>query len=267
MKIPPLLIAALLVTSLHGQEDPFTKNKVKPAEVETIASESPKNISICYETFSMPLAQAAKLQRERLADSDLYARLVAAVEKQTARQETFTMLRSRSGQKATTESISEQIYATEYEPPRMPATVGVAITPPKAEAMPTSASDGQKPKEASDPKTLEGLKTPALPSDFETRNTGVTLEIEPTLDETAKLLGLRVAPQHIALVGHSTHGQGLSMTEMPIFEVQRLNTEANLHINQPYLLGTVNRPPSSTVDPDSANRVWFAFLTGKIAKP
>jgi hypothetical protein len=41
-------------------------------EAEMAAEESvPLNISICYEAFSLPLAMAAELQREQLADPAL----------------------------------------------------------------------------------------------------------------------------------------------------------------------------------------------------
>lgn len=264
-----LLATALTLATLHGQDkpaDPYREPKADPAAAERNA---PANISICYETFSLPLATAAKLQRELSSDAELYTRLVAAVEKQTARQESFTVLRAKSGQKATAESISEQIYPTEYEAPSLPNAVGVSIVPPpiKDVDVPTQVPDTAKLKDAPDLGSFDGVKTPATPSAFETRNVGVTLEIEPTLDMTGKIVELRLVPDHNALVGRSTSGQGLSTVEMPVFESQRLNTAAALHINQPYLLGTINRPPSSKVDPDSANRVWFAFVTATLPKP
>ncbi|MEO7099602.1 MAG: hypothetical protein ABI162_09600 [Luteolibacter sp.] len=65
MKIQSFIIALLAVASLHGQEkpaDPYRETKAAPA---VAAPDEAKNISICYETFSLPLAMAAKLQREQ----------------------------------------------------------------------------------------------------------------------------------------------------------------------------------------------------------
>jgi Bacterial type II and III secretion system protein len=263
---------AFAVSSLHGQDnevDPFRDPGAPPAEVaeEDVMIETPTNISICYETFSLPLAMAAKIQREQLPDSKLYARILAAVEKEEARQESFTVLRARSGQKSKTESISEQIYATEYEPPEMPSTVGVSIIPAEVEDAATPVPDTEKLKNAADSESFAGLKTPATPTAFQTRNVGNTLEIEPTLDEDNKILDLIVAPEHVTLVGQSTNGQGESKTEMPIFETQSIRTNAQVLVGQPFLIGTVNRPPNSKVDPDSATRVWFSFVTATLAKP
>ena len=286
MKFKTFIITAFAVTALHGQDkkaDPYREGEPPKPKPERVANSGdpfadtdpnkkaeaviPPNISICYETFSLPLAMAAKIQREQLTDSELYARLTGAVEKEEARQESFTVLRAKSGQKATTESVSEQIYAMEFEPPEIPNTIGVSIIPAEVKDDSSPIPDTSKLKDAAEGDSFEGLKTPAMPTSFQTRNVGNTFEIEPTLSTDNKILDLRLAPAHVALVGQSTNGQGLSKTEMPIFEAQRMTTSASFFIGQPFLLGTVSRPPNSKVDPDSANRVWFAFVTATLAKP
>lgn len=268
MKIQSLLIGACAIAVLQAQEkpaDPFRESKAGDAAAPE--KSGPTNISICWETFSLPLAMAAKLQREQLPDSEFYARLVAAVEKQTARQETFTVLRGRSGQRAFAEAISEQIYPTEFALVGLPGTVGVPAAPSPVKGGPATASNPEKPGNAAKPKTVEGFGTPPTPTAFETRNTGMTLEIESTLSEDEKILDLRLVPEVITAVGRSAWGQGVSTTEMPVFEAQRTNTTATLQINRPYLLSTINRPPASEADPDAANRVWFLFITATLAKP
>ncbi|MEO5917634.1 MAG: hypothetical protein ABIS50_25615 [Luteolibacter sp.] len=268
MKTHLLLITALAATSLHAQEkpaDPYREPKKDAASVEQSAPYV--DISICCETFSLPLAVAAKLQRQQLPDSELYKQLLASVEKQTARQESFTVLRGKSGQKSTAESISEQIYPKEYEPAELPNSVGVAMSPPDAKDQQTPVPDPSKLQSSPDLSSFNGLQTPATPTAFETRNVGTTLEIEPTLGEDLKILDLRIVPEIVTEVGRSAYGQGLSTTESPVFESQRINASFTVLINQPFLMGTLNRPPVSKVDPDSANRVWFAFVTATLAKP
>jgi hypothetical protein len=68
------------------------------------------------------------------------------------------------------------------------------------------------------------------------------------------------------LVDEITHGQELSETKMPEFEVRTINTAAELLLGKPYLLGTVSRPTISKADPDAANRVWFSFATVNLVK-
>ncbi|MES2659670.1 MAG: hypothetical protein V4689_13720 [Verrucomicrobiota bacterium] len=282
MKLKSLAIAALTIVSLHAQEkpaaspfednkdpsaapaDPYRESKAVPA---TPASVLNAVISVCYEDFSLPLATAAKLQREQLADSELYARITAAVEKQTARQETFVMLRGKSGQKSVSEGVSEFIYPTEYERPVLPASLGVAISPPEVKDAATPIPDATKLKDAPPPDSLTGLRMPAIGTAFDTRNVGVVFEMETTLSDDGKRVDLRCVPEHIDMVGRTAWGQDISTTEMPAFESRRINSSTAVQINRPHLLGTMNRPPNSKVDPDSANRVWFAFVTITLAKP
>jgi hypothetical protein len=261
MKIHTLLITTLAVATLGAQEkpaDPYAKDKAEPAAQE--APSVSTNVSVCYEDFSLPLAMAAAMQREQLTDAALYAKLVAAVGKDTVRQETFSMLRAISGQKATVENITEQIYPTEYQSPQVSnaVTTGVTGTDKDGKEIPANALPVPGP--------VAIARTPAMPSAFETRNTGFTLEIEPTLSDNGKEVDLRLVPDHVTLVGQSTAGQEFSTTEMPIFESQRINTTAKVKIGEPYLLGTLSRPPGSEQEEDSANRVWFGFVTAKIAK-
>ncbi len=110
------------------------------------------------------------------------------------------------------------------------------------------------------------LVTPATGTAFETRNVGVTVEAEVVLSEDLKFADVRIMPEHVADVERSTWGQGVSTLEMLTFETQRLSTGATVRIGEPFLLGTLNRPPVSKVDPDSANGVWFAFVTVDISK-
>lgn len=274
MKLQTILITTLAISSLHAQNraagvDPFgSKGGNAPSKDSTEAvSSRNRNISLCYEAFSLPLATAANYQREQLSDSELYARLTEAVEKKTAIQETFAIVRTRSGERCTTEGISEIIYATEFDPPKLPEQVGVALSPKIEKDVPTSLPDPSKLDEALPFSGISGLRTPATPTAFETRNTGVTVEAEMTLSEDGREVSLLIAPEHVSQVGTISWGQELSICEMPVFEAQKLSASGAVRINQPFLLGTANRPPNSKLNPDSASRVWFAYITVTLPKP
>ncbi|MES2920989.1 MAG: hypothetical protein V4819_05565 [Verrucomicrobiota bacterium] len=267
MKNHLFLIAALTLTTLHAQQGPTDPFREPKGGQPNPAPSVPKNASICYETFSLPLAMAAKLQRESPGDADLYSRIVAAVEKNTARQETFTVIRCHSGQRAISESLTEQISPAEYEPPELPNSVGIAISPPEAKEGETPIPDAGKLKNAPALSGFAGIQTPSQPRAFSLRKTGVTVQVEPTLGESDDWVDLKLMPSHVALAGRSAWGQGLSTSEMPVFECQNLTASSTLRLNQPFLFGTLNRPPTSKLDPDSANRVWFAFVTVTLSKP
>lgn len=261
MKLQSLL-AVLAIASLHAQPapaaDPYVKDPTQlPGKPERAG---PRNISLCYETYSVPIALAARLRRERKTDAELYTLLSTATDKNGIHQESFDIVRCKSGNQAVAKGITEEIYPTEYEPAAVPATVGFAITPPSGNGTP-----------APGPPSAGGTSGPpgaATPCAFDTRNVGRTVEAEATMGEDPDpFVDIRMSLDHVTAAGRCSWGQGISKTEMPVFESQRLNTAIVVRANQPALVGTLNRPPVSQVDPDSAKRVWFAFVTVKTVKP
>ena len=270
MKTKPIWIALSVAAAsfvVAQEADPYTNSKAKPVAKAEPLNHHPINIEVRYETFSLPLSEAAALSREVLSDSTLYTRILKMIGEGKVEQEQFTVIRVPSGYRATAESISETIYATAYDPPELPNTVGVQISPPRGEDVPSGVPDLGKLSDAPRPEDLDSLRTPATPTEFGTRNLGHTLEVEPTLADDGKTINLMLAPESVLLVGQSVHGQGLSTTKMPEIETQRMNTSANVSIGVPHLLGTVNRPPVSVADPDSANTTWFAFITARTVIP
>jgi hypothetical protein len=218
--------------------------------------EAKTNLSVRLETFSMPLADAASLIRQGSDDPKLYEASITRTEAGTAKQESLTVLRCRSGEKTLNESLLETIYPTEYEPAEIPNSISIADSKDAEPGVPASAI-GQ----------LRDLVTPATPTSFETRNLGITAEIEATFHQDAGLATLRIAPDWVRLVGRSAYGEGVSKLEMPEIESQRLTTAVVVRLDKPFLLGTLNRSPESTVDPQAATRVWFAFVTVSKVEP
>jgi len=124
---------------------------------------------------------------------------------------------ARSGQKATTESIEEFIYPTEYEPASLPENVHVNKEG-DAEAVKTVRRD---------------LATGPTPTAFDTRNLGSTLEIEPTLSEDETIIDLRFVPEIVYHVGNEIWAEwkgehGNSPVQMPTMYALRVNTSVTL---------------------------------------
>jgi hypothetical protein len=266
MKIHSLL-AVLALASLHAQPAPAADPYVKDPSQSSGKPPGivPRNLSVCCETFSVPLAFAARLQRERKTDAELYTLLGGAAAKDGARQESFDIALCKSGTRAIGGNVIEYIYPTEFKPPSLPTAVGIAITPSFGKEHPASAPAPGTRKDA----PSSGLFTPATPSSFDTRNVGRDFEAEATMGEDPQdpFVDLRIYLGRVAHAGTRASGQGISQIEMPVFESQRVNTAVTVRAGQPALLGTFNRPPVSQVDPDSAKRVWFAFVTVKAVKP
>ena len=111
---------------------------------------------------------------------------------------------ARSGQKAKIEVIREFIYPTEYEPPEIPQSVG-AVTQPSNN--PLGGGGG----------TTFVPITPATPTAFETRDTGVILEIEPTIGENDFMIDLRFLPEIVEFEGFINYGSPIMMPAQPGF--------------------------------------------------
>lgn len=229
-----LLFSSLSLTAAEPEKDPY-KNGPQSVAKETAEISGTKNLSLSFETFSLDLAEAATLTRANLDDQSLYSKLLELIAKKAAKQEQLTVIKTLSGTKATAESISEKIYPTEYMPP-------------------TSADEKEQPNTAAQP----------VATAFETRNTGTTIEVELTLSEDGQTVELHMVPETVSLAAQDDFGQGV---KMPNFESQRFNSSLTLKTGKPTLVGTINRPPNSKIDPDASNRVYFAFATVTVAKP
>lgn len=149
---------------------------------------------------------------------------------------------ARSGQRAKIEVIREFIYPTEYDPPEIPNQFGSIGT-----TAPGGASSGAFPV------------TPATPTAFETRNTGVTLEVDPVLGADEFTIDLNLAPEVVEFDGFINYGSPIQTTsvnalglavpvvvtenriEMPIFNTRKVTTQVTIWDGQTVALGGLIR--------------------------
>jgi general secretion pathway protein D len=131
---------------------------------------------------------------------------------------------AKSGQRAVIEIIREFRYPTEFDPPQIPQTFGntgggVTVIDP------TSPLSGQQ--QQSFP------VTPTTPTSFETRNTGVTLEVEPTVGPDGYTIELNLVPQVVEFEGFVNYGSPIQTTSTDILGRQFVNIITPNVINQP----------------------------------
>jgi general secretion pathway protein D len=130
---------------------------------------------------------------------------------------------TKSGQRAIVEVIREFRYPLTYTPPQVPSissTTGTTVIG-AASAVPV-------------------VVTPTTPATWDTRNTGVTLEVEPVVGGDATTIDLNLIPQVVEFEGFINYGS-------PIFAVG-VTTAAGISISQPVLLtqNVINQPVFST---------------------
>lgn len=159
---------------------------------------------------------------------------------------------ARSGQRAKIEVIREFIYPTEYDPPEIPNQFGGTAT---LGGLPGAVTTGG------------GFPvTPATPTAFETRNTGVTLEVDPVLGADEFTIDLNLAPEVVEFDGFINYGSPIQTTsinalgliepvtitenriEMPIFNTRKVTTQVTIWDGQTVALGGLIREDIQDVE-------------------
>lgn len=166
---------------------------------------------------------------------------------------TAPSITARSGEKALIEIIREFIYPTEYEPPELPNSIGGGVST-TGTGLGLGSSGGIFPV------------TPATPTSFETRNTGVTLEIEPTIGGNDFVIDLRFAPDIVEFEGFVNYGSPIqspatdflgnpttvtiteNRIEMPVFSSRRVSTALTIYDGYTVAVGGLMREDVQTVE-------------------
>lgn len=161
---------------------------------------------------------------------------------------------ARSGQRAKIEVIREFIYPTEYDPPEIPNQFGGTGLVVGGGGVGGTSTSGGFPV------------TPATPTAFETRNTGVTLEVDPVLGADEFTIDLNLAPEVVEFDGFINYGSPIQTTsvnalgfvepviitenriEMPIFNTRKVTTQVTIWDGQTVALGGLIREDIQDVE-------------------
>lgn len=204
----------------------------------------PKVIQVQVEYIEVPQTTVLELmygEKKSANDSELRAKLQELLKSGQATMMESQMVVSRSGEKATTESIREYIYPTEYEPAEVPNKVD---------------TNGKETGEG-----VRNLATPPTPTAFETRNLGATLEVEPTLSEDGMIIDLRFAPELVWHIKNEIWAEwkderGGADVKMPVMYTMRVNTGLTLTTGRYHLACTLS-PKDKDGFPDPTRKVMM----------
>jgi general secretion pathway protein D len=129
---------------------------------------------------------------------------------------------TKSGSAATVEIVREFRYPSEYDPPQIPQTTGGGTQP----------------------------ITPATPTSFEMKPTGVRLEVEPTVGSDNYTIDLRLVPEVTEFEGFINYGspiinRGIVVSEnvinYPVFSERKVETSVSIYDGQTVVLGGLMR--------------------------
>ena len=158
---------------------------------------------------------------------------------------------ARSGQRAKVEVIREFIYPTEYDPPEIPNQIGGSSVIGGG----GGGVGGGFPV------------TPANPTAFETRNTGVTLEVDPVIGADNFTIDLNLAPEVVEFEGFINYGSPIQTTSQnpitgvsspvvltenrilqPVFNTRRVTTQITIWDGQTVAIGGLIREDIQDVE-------------------
>lgn len=144
---------------------------------------------------------------------------------------------TKNGLKATVEITREFIYPTEFDPPQLP-----------------QGRSGSVP-----------IATPTTPTAFETRKTGLLLEVEPVISEDGRSVELTITPDMTEFEGFVNYGTpittptGLSYTQLALQTAANVTQQILVPISQPAQLITPNmilQPIFKVQKVTTAVKIW-----------
>jgi general secretion pathway protein D len=149
---------------------------------------------------------------------------------------------TKSGQRAIVEVIRELRYPRTYTQPQVPS-IG------------TTTTTGSQ--------VVPVVVTPTTPQDWETRNTGVTLEVEPVVGGDGATIDLNLIPQVVEFEGFINYGSPINavgvqtlagaittsvpveltanVINQPVFSTRKVTTSVSVYDGQTVVLGGLMR--------------------------
>ena len=153
---------------------------------------------------------------------------------------------TKSGQRAIIEVVREFRYPSTFTPPQVPSI---------------SSSTGTTVVGGST--TVPVVVTPTTPQTWETRNTGVTLEVEPVVGENATTIDLNLVPQVVEFEGFINYGSPINavgvntiagtistsvpvrltdnVINQPVFSTRKVTTSVSVYDGQTVVIGGLMR--------------------------
>jgi general secretion pathway protein D len=157
---------------------------------------------------------------------------------------------TKSGQRAVIEIVREFRYPTQFQPPQIPQNFRGG----------DSLSTGLTGNAGAAVSAASFPVTPTTPTAFETRNTGVTLEVEPVVGPDGITIDLNLVPQVVEFEGFINYGSPIKTVQptllgttaeavvltdnvinQPIFSARKVTTSVSVWDGQTVVIGGLMR--------------------------
>jgi len=216
--------------------------------------ESPSIVRLSIEWIEMSSSDATALlrtPRTTTNDADLRDKVDEMIDAEKAHIYESKVVTTHLGAPSRVESIREEIYPTSYDPPELPSEVNIyadGTTTPSAGSLRTTGPSATA---------------------FETRNTGVTVEIDPVYNANEKTFRLNMSAEIVNLVDQNKFAsyeddRMTSDIAAPIFYTNRMKTTLIVKPGE-YLLATTMTPFGEDGQPDRTKRL-VVFVRAELLK-
>lgn len=238
MKLLTILLFTVLANLARAQEQPLPgANPFAEFEIQ-----SGSNIHFEFQIISAPTGDVLQLvdaMQDAQQMEGAAAKLQAMLGKGDAKLVSLLILVTKPTDRAVVEDIDEIRYPLEFEPARLAAKDWALV---EGEENADPAKPPQVKPAADDEKDAKPEAMAAMASNFETRNAGTVLELEPQWDPRAKRISVHLSAQRVFFAGMEKHkvtsGGQETIVEQPRFETQKVSTQLTLGNGQRVLLGT-----------------------------
>lgn len=249
MKLPLLLLATLLCLATFPA---ISQEVASDSPGAAPSSEKPLQLQIQVEWIEVDAETATELLMDEDPSQPAVSRSSNAGPLRQALQESIkkgkatliesVMVTARSGNRAKAESIQEYIYPTEYG-------AGSFLHSEKAIGTVTKQIAPQA-------------------RAFETRNVGVTLEVDPVIGTDERIIDLNLAPELVYLTGKESWGKHLAEGStvdvlMPSFYSVKTTTQVTVVAGE-YLLMSVQSPRNLETGMTDPERKILVFVKANL---
>jgi len=225
-----------------------------------------------YTFISLDRRDAREVATAQPALDEPWERMQALLREKKARLEGVVSLATKSGQRALTESVRELRLASEYE---TPAKASSGETTRHTSTTRPGSDKTQKPQPVDPGKIIEveetttvtrteanAETTPGYATAFETRKTGITVEMEPVVGPDGLSMDLnQVVTMTTHLGALQTTGVAARYPAQPLFETRKITASQSLLAETHQLVGTLNPPGADGVNGRADDgRTWLVFV-------
>jgi hypothetical protein len=214
----------------------------------------PKPVSVLMEiqVFSMPRALAVQTVLNQPASTDtdtIFKNVQKLVESKQATLVATPAISSISGQQCIVESIREFRYPTEFEQPQISQSFGNNSSTVVTKVTKTTTVTEE---------TTSLPKTPSTPTAFEVKNTGISLQLEPSIYDDRSAISFNVAFQTVVHCGNLKYRSGEhAEVEQPEFYTKKITSNVAVKNGGMVLIGTIEPDKRLSKDEDLTEVVFM----------